>query len=87
MNCARMHLKEIKYHVFQVRRAEGRKEKAMLSFGILMENSIWIRAVLFSLFSPYVYLAEQREGLHHLIVLCRKVKERCGDFSLRLGLQ
>jgi len=40
MNSACIHLKEITYHVFQGRRAEGRKSMAILSFDILTEKHI-----------------------------------------------
>lgn len=67
MSSACIHLKEIRYHVFQGRRAKGRKAMAILSlwknvFGSILDYSVY--------FFHMSIIAEQREGLHHLIVLC-----------------
>lgn len=76
-----MHTSERSTTHFTGRKAEGRKAKAILPFGILIEKCIWIHTGLFSLFfSPTSTIAQQRDSLHHLIVLCteRRKTEGCG---------
>lgn len=75
--CTHTDLKEIKYHLFQSRRAEGRKAMATLSFSILMEKYIWMHTGLFSLFFPFVYSSWAKRRFASLdSAVHRKVKDR-----------
>lgn len=90
-NSAGIHLKEIKYHIFQGRKAEGRKAMTVSSLCILVENQNWIHTGLFSLIFSLclLQLSKEKVCIRHLIVLRteRWKTEGCGGSSLRLGLQ